>query len=202
MDLRTFLKPSRSSTVEPLPSVGKPAPCLPGEGATGRAHVVAFLRHIGCPFAEATMRTLCALSRRNPDVQFVAVSHGTPAATDRWCLTLGAPGAVRVIHDPAGALYAAWGLGLTSLGHFLGIQSLRAVAHLAMRGIRNRHPSGTRWQSAGTFAVDASAIVRWRHLPAHAGDLPDVNAALDALRRTDEGHVQPDVADGPSRGPR
>src|SRR5205814_353510 len=43
-------------------------------------------------------------------------------------------------------------------------------ARLARHGIRNRHPDGTRWQRAGTFAVDADGIVRWRHVPAHAGD--------------------------------
>jgi hypothetical protein len=48
--------------------------------------------------------------------------------------------------------------------------------------LRNRHPHGTRWQQAGTFAVDAERIVRWRHLPEHAGDLPDLAAAAVALK--------------------
>ena len=46
----------------------------------------------------------------------------------------------------------------------------------------HRHPHGTRWQSAGTFAVDREAIVRWRMVPAHAGDLPDLNEAIGSLR--------------------
>ena len=88
---------------------------------------------------------------------------------------------MQLVTDPDRRLYAAWGLGQTSLGHFLGRRSLQAVAGLAREGIRNRHPSGTRWQSAGTFALDAAHTVRWRHLPAHAGDLPDLPAALRAI---------------------
>jgi hypothetical protein len=68
------------------------------------------------------------------------------------------------------------------VSHFLGRRSLRQVAKLARNGIRNRHPHGTRWQSAGTFALDGEATVRWRHLPEHAGDLPDLDAAVRALR--------------------
>jgi hypothetical protein len=60
------------------------------------------------------------------------------------------------------------------------MRSLRSAAGLARQGIRNRHPSGTRWQRAGTFAVDADGIVRWRHLPEHAGELPDLEAAAAA----------------------
>jgi hypothetical protein len=56
------------------------------------------------------------------------------------------------------------------------------LANLARRGIRNRHPDGTRWQSAGTFALDRDGIVRWRLIPAHAGELPDLDQALDVLR--------------------
>jgi hypothetical protein len=52
---------------------------------------------------------------------------------------------------------------------------------LARQGIRNRHPSGTRWQQAGTFALHAQHIVRWHHLPSNAGDLPELDVALTAL---------------------
>jgi hypothetical protein len=39
----------------------------------------------------------------------------------------------------------------------------------------------TRWQQARTFALDAQHIVRWHHLPSHAGDLPELDMALTAL---------------------
>jgi hypothetical protein len=88
---------------------------------------------------------------------------------------------VEVASDPSRRSYAVWGLDRTGLGHFMGRRSLTAVAGLARQGIRNRHPAGTRWQSAGTFALDRDGIVRWRSLPAHAGELPDLQRALDAV---------------------
>jgi hypothetical protein len=58
---------------------------------------------------------------------------------------------------------------------------LGAAKRLRARGIVNRGPTGSRWQRAGSFAVDRNGIIRWRHLPAHAGDLPDVDAAVRAV---------------------
>jgi hypothetical protein len=88
---------------------------------------------------------------------------------------------VQVVSDSSRQTYAAWGLGQTSVSHFMGRRSLSAVGRLARQGIRNTHPSGTRWQSAGTFALDREGILRWRQLPEHAGDLPDLEAARVAV---------------------
>ena len=154
---------------------------LPVELEPGRPAVVAFLRHTGCPFAEATMRMLRAAAASSEDVHWIAVSHAPEEATQRWREAIGGSDGVKLVSDPSRRAYAAWGLGRTSLGHFLGRRSLAAVAGQARRGIRNRHPHGTRWQSSGTFALDPEGVVRWRHLPAHAGDLPDLDAALHAI---------------------
>lgn len=128
------------------------------------------------------MRRLRAQAEWLPQIQWVAISHASSDATRRWCQAIGGCEGLLVASDPARRAYAAWGLGRTSLAHFLGRRSLGAVVSHAREGIRNRHPSGTRWQSAGTFAVDADGVVVWRHLPEHAGDLPDLDAALEALR--------------------
>jgi hypothetical protein len=181
VDPRTFMRPAALPVAAP-PQPGEPAPSLPASLEDGRASVVAFLRHTGCPFAEQTMRMLVDAAGRSPDLQWIAISHAPRAATERWCRTVGGNDGVIVASDPSRRFYAAWGLGRTSLGHFLGRRSLAAVAGLARRGIRNRHPHGTRWQSAGTFALDRDAIVRWRHLPVHAGDVPDLDAALSTIR--------------------
>jgi hypothetical protein len=142
--------------------------------------VIAFLRHTGCPFAEATMHALRDAAAERPEIDWIAVSHAPPNATERWCEAVGGRGEVQVLLDQDRACYAAWGLGRSSLGHFMGRSSLTEVSRLARRGIRNRHPEGTRWQRAGTFAIDAAGAVRWRHLPAHAGELPDLAAAAAA----------------------
>jgi hypothetical protein len=181
VNLRTFLPPTARPTSQP-PEPGEPARELPAPGLTaGRPAVIAFLRHTGCPFAEATM---VALREIGGELDRIAVSHAPAEATERWCEAVGGRGDVRVLHDPDRGSYAAWGLGRSSLAHFMGRRSLSEVGRLAKRGIRNRHPHGTRWQQAGTFAVDASGTIRWRHLPSHAGDLPDLAAAAAAVAVT------------------
>src|SRR5207244_11353136 len=58
MNLRTFLPPLPIPVSAP-PEPGEPARELPEPGLEpGRPSVVAFLRHTGCPFAEATARRL------------------------------------------------------------------------------------------------------------------------------------------------
>jgi alkyl-hydroperoxide reductase/thiol specific antioxidant family protein len=164
-----------------LPEVGDAAPDIAPLGRVEGPAVVTFLRHVGCPFAEATMRALSEEAERCPQVAWVAISHARLEATDRWCAAVAASRHVRVVIDEERSAYAGWGLGRSNLGHFMGRRSLRAVARLARTGIRNRHPVGTRWQRAGTFAVDARGTIVWRHIPAHAGELPDLADALATL---------------------
>lgn len=180
MDPRTFLPPQRIP-VAAFPALGSMAPVVPPLGEVKGPAVVTFLRHVGCPFAEATVRSMSELVERHAEVTWIAVSHARLEATDRWCADVGASRHIRLVIDEHRSAYAGWGLGMTSLRHFMGRRSLRAVARLARQGIRNRHPVGTRWQRAGTFAVDERGAVVWRHMPAHAGDVPDLAQALKAL---------------------
>jgi hypothetical protein len=181
MNLRTFLPPLPIPTSSP-PDLGEPARELPEPGLPeGRPAVVAFLRHTGCPFAEATARALREAAAGHPEIEWVAVSHARAEATARWRDAVGGLPGVRVLIDAERVHYATWGVGRTSLTHFMGRRSLGDVARLARAGIRNRHPDGTRWQGAGTFAVDEAAVVRWRHLPTYAGDLPDLAEAVATL---------------------
>ncbi len=180
VNLKTFLPPPTTDTAA-APQPGRPAPELPVQ-PDGRAMIVAFLRHTGCPFAEATFRRLRELAGRETALRVIAVSHAPSDSTAEWCdAVAGGSGSVELVIDEDRRLYAAWGLGRSTLGHFMGPHSLREVARLARRGIRNRHPEGTRWQTAGTFAVDSDAMVRWVHIPAHAGELPDLEDAARAV---------------------
>ena len=181
MNLRTFLPPPDTVPVAAPPAVGTPAPPLPEGAPAARPYVVSFLRHTGCPFAEWTAKELRAAADRHPHVAWIAVSHAPEEATEAWARAVGGLGSVTVVTDRARESYAAWGLGRTSLLHFAGRRSLGQVARLARQGVRNRHPDGTRWQRAGTFAVDSDGIVRWRQLPDHAGSLPELEQALAAL---------------------
>jgi hypothetical protein len=181
VNLRTFLPPPETAPVAVPPAVGAPAPALPDGAPDRRPYVVAFLRHTGCPFAEWTAQQLRAAAERHPGIAWIAVSHGSDAATEAWVRAVGGFGSAAVVTDRSRESYAAWGLGRTSLMHFAGRRSLSQVARLARQGVRNRHPDGTRWQRAGTFAVDAEGVVRWRQLPDHAGSLPDLEQAAAAL---------------------
>lgn len=50
-------------------------------------------------------------------------------------------------------------------------------------GIWNRPTeSGSRWQTAGAFAVDGTGKVRWVHVMADTSDVPDVKNGLEALK--------------------
>lgn len=179
MNLRTFLPLPEVPTGEP-PAEGAVAPSLPDEARDAPA-VIAFLRHPGCPFAEQTLGSLRAAAAAEPEVRIVAVSHASRETTDEWVRAVGGADGVALVVDEERRLYGAWGIGRSDLGHFMGPSALKGVVQLAREGIHNRHPHGSRWQSAGSFAVDRSGTVRWRHLPEHAGDLPDLEQAAAAL---------------------
>jgi hypothetical protein len=181
MDPRTFIPPPQLP-LAPIPAIGDPAPDAAPLGHLEGPAVVAFLRHVGCPFAESTVRALTQVAELRPQIRWVVVSHASLEATDRWCSAVGASRRLELVIDESRELYAAWGLGRSSLAHFAGPRSLASTVRARRRGIANRHPVGTRWQQAGTFAVDSHGAICWRHIPAHAGDLPNLEAAADAAQ--------------------
>lgn len=116
-------------------------------------------------------------------MHFVAVSHSSPEATERWVVQVGGNWDVSVVVDYERELYAQWGLGVSSTWHVLNPMSLYRTIRLGKdEGIWNRTTeSGTRWQTSGAFAVDADGVVRWAKVAATADDLPDLHEALGAL---------------------
>jgi hypothetical protein len=175
----TFFKPKALETAAAL-EPGAKVPELPAR-RPGRPAVVAFLRHVGCPFAEATVRRMAALAAQHPSIDFIAVTHSGDKPSRSWCDAFGGAAGVQIVSDPDRARYAAWGVGLSDRKHFAGPDSLTAVGRLLDEGIHNRWASGNRWQAAATFAVDPAGILRWRHFPRHAGDLPVLDDAVTAL---------------------
>lgn len=175
----TFFKP-KPRDIAAAPEIGARVPPLP-ELRPGRAAIVGFLRHVGCPFAEATVRAMTTLAAEQPRIDFIAVTHSDDKPSRRWCESFGGAGGVRVVADPERARHAAWGVGLSDRQHFAGPESLGALGRLLDEGIHNRWASGNRWQAAATFAVDPAGILRWRHLPRHAGDIPRLRDAVAAL---------------------
>lgn len=100
---------------------------------------------------------------------------------------------VEVVIDHERELYSQWGLGVSTTWHVLNPRVLYQTLQLGKtENIWNRAcESGTRWQTAGAFAVAAvqdaadaeegGGKVCWAHVAASADDLPDLAAALGAL---------------------
>lgn len=181
------LRRPREQAVAAGPAVGDPLPVaatLPRSQRDFR--LVAFLRHVGCPFAEATVKELRDLGDRDPRVEVVFVSHGDAGTTSAWLREIGGCGSARWIDDPSREAYGRCGLGYSGAAHFLGLASLGGAIALRRRGIRNRVASGTRWQRAGAFLVDREGLVRWRHVPVTADLLPTSAEILVEIGRATE----------------
>jgi AhpC/TSA antioxidant enzyme len=133
--------------------------------------------------AEKTFRQLAHLSNKHPEISFIAVSHSDQAATDKWIVSIGGEWSADVIVDTERQLYAGWGLGLSSAWHVLNPWSIYSVYKLAKdEKIWNKGTeSGTRWQTAGSFAVDANGVVKWVKVAKSADDMPDLKEALKAV---------------------
>jgi hypothetical protein len=88
-----------------------------------------------------------------------------------------------MIVDTERQLYAGWGLGVSSTWHVLNPWSIYSAYKLAKdekiwdKGTE----SGTRWQTAGSFSVDAKGVVRWVKVAKAADDLPDLKEAMKAV---------------------
>ncbi|KIW04224.1 uncharacterized protein PV09_04531 [Verruconis gallopava] len=191
-ELASWRAPPKIPVATP-PTIGSKAPstpALPIPAVDGRPVVVTFLRHCGCPFAEATFLDLREAASKNPTVRFVAVSHSDQASTDKWLKDVGgtaspsSSNAVDVIVDPERKTYAAWGLGTSSFAHVLSPAGLYAVYKIGKeRGIWNRPTeSGSRWQTAGSWAVDGKGLVRWGSVARRADVVPDFGEAVEAVK--------------------
>ncbi|KAI1176321.1 hypothetical protein F4777DRAFT_547152 [Nemania sp. FL0916] len=190
------LKAPPKKDVQPAPQVGAKAPTHPSLTLpTDKPTIIAFLRHCGCPFAEKTFKALSKLSTQHPNIHFVAVSHSSSEATERWVVNVGGNWDVSVVIDEERDLYALFGLPLSSTWHVFSPMALYGTLQLGKaENIWNRPTeSGSRWQTAGAFAIDENGFVRWRHVAARADDLPDWDAAVQSVGVTPRPKPPPPV---------
>ena len=171
------------------PKIGSKAPDSPKlQLQEGTPAVITFLRHCGCPFAEKTFLNLREVAKDQKDIDFIAVSHSEESSTNAWLKSLpqagSEPSNLRVMVDHAVEIYAAWGLGPSSYAHVLDPRSLYSVWKLGRdEGIWNRPTeSGSRWQTAGTFSVDANGILRWGGPTQRADEIPDFEKAVQGIQ--------------------
>ncbi|OLN96509.1 hypothetical protein CCHL11_00614 [Colletotrichum chlorophyti] len=114
-----FSPPPPPVPVAEVPKVGDLAPLDRDrklEFGRGKPVLVVFLRCVGCAFAQKTFLALRALANKHANtLTCIAVSHSSPAATQKWIDLLGGAWNVQVVVDEDRAIYAAWGLGLGSV---------------------------------------------------------------------------------------
>ena len=122
-------------------------------------------------------------SELSDSIHFVAVSHSSASATERWIPQVGGTWGVDVVVDEERDVYAQWGLGLSSTWHVLSPRVFLSAIRVAVNeGVWNRPTeSGSRWQLSGAFAVDGQGVVRWLHVGETADALPDLRAGVEAL---------------------
>ena len=142
---------------------------LPVTGELPHLFLVAFLRHVGCPFAERDVKKLVEWAKANPEIPVFVVSHGSQDATDQWLAKIGGAQGLIIIIDESRNLYREWGLGYSNVLHFLGLRSLLGVVRLWFFGIYNRPASGTRWQRSGIFLME-NGHVSWSFIPETADE--------------------------------
>jgi hypothetical protein len=138
-----------------------------------KKNLIVFLRHTGCPFAEAALKALSEYAANHPETNCCAILHGETNISEQWATNLKLTRHVKLIFDEQREHYGKWGIGYSTPAHLLHPMMLVNLAKLALKGIRNRNASGTRWQQQAAFLVDENGTVRWYHLPRHAGDLPN-----------------------------
>jgi hypothetical protein len=162
-------RPPQQDLARPL-RVGDTVPPEPAFAAPQRWRLIAFLRHVGCPFAEHTVKVLRAWAQEYPGVAVYIVSHGDSDSTRTWLDTIGGAAGLNLVVDPQRELCGRWGVGYSSLWHFAGPRSLLGVLGLLPRGIHNRSASGTRWQRSATMLLDGEQVA-WLHWPTSAQEL-------------------------------
>jgi hypothetical protein len=161
--------------------IGNSAPNGKITSAFRSPFIVSFLRHCGCPFAEETIQKMKEVAKTKQSINFIAVSHSSLNDTLSWANKFGGFENIQTLCDESREEYHLWGLGTSSPLHFLGPRSLLGIAFLFPKGVINRDPTGSRWQKAGTFAVNNSGIITFAHYPGYAGDLPDLKLAVSTL---------------------
>ncbi|KAJ4387378.1 hypothetical protein N0V93_007969 [Gnomoniopsis smithogilvyi] len=186
-ELSSWLTPPKLD-ISPPPQIGQEAPVnnpLKLPKSAGKATIIAFLRHCGCPFAEKTFLRMREAASAHPDIHFIAVSHSNQQHTDKWLQDIGGtnPANLEIIVDDKREIYADWGLGVASVWHVLKPQSLYDIYKIAKEdGIKNRPTeSGYRWQTSGHWAVDGQGKVVWGGVVGSANEIPDFEEAIKAV---------------------
>ena len=165
----TFLD-SGGATVELADLYGGPG------GKRGLALV--FLRHFGCPFcrehAQELNRKRDAFQAAGVEIVMIGTGTAGQAAAFRRELDL----RNRVLTDPDGVAYRAFGLAEAPLRSLLDPRVLAGGARAAMKGFLPRKPEGRALQLQGQFLIDRSGTIRSVARPRVMSEIPSAATLL------------------------
>ena len=158
-----------------------------------------------------TFLRLHSFALQNPDIYCIAISHSDRISTVNWIESLQLPNSngqatashftappdaitetrrslppnLYLISNPDRTLFGRYGLGTSSLGHVLSPSGLAAVIKLGREdGIWNKPTeSGSRWQTAGAFAVSSDTRIVWSWIARRADDMANLQDAFEAIKR-------------------
>jgi len=143
--------------------------------------MIFFIRHIGCPFAEATLKMINERVTLNPTIDYIIISHGNHDSYFSWLKIINIDKDIKHFIDSDRIFYGNAGLGFSSISHFLSFKPITGVLKLLLKGIKNRSAEGTRWQKAGTFLIKKDGTILWNHIPQYADELPSIDRALKVI---------------------
>jgi len=135
---------------------------------------------------EKVIVKLREMAEQNPEVQYIGISHSNQLATTNWLQDVGGAGKVEMVVDDSQESFSMYGLGLSSFWAVLNPSSLSAAINLGKTEGYSVRPteSGSRWQEAGIFAVDANGKIVYSHKAQTSDDLGDLEAALKSVQAT------------------
>lgn len=189
-DIKSLAGSSASKPAE-VPKVGERAPVIEVTNYTSSPHIVAFVRHCGCPFAEKEARQLGEISKKHQNVKIIIVAHSDETVVQDWFKRIGEPhfdkGALgsRVIvkADPNYTLFNAFGIGQLGWTQLFTKQTFGLLKSLASEGIKNTQTGhgSNRWLNSGGFAIDHGGNVRWAKVAQEAADICDYEEAVKTI---------------------
>jgi hypothetical protein len=108
-DIRSLFTPTTPENARDTPlKEGDDAPAIKGVKFE-KPTVVAFLRHIGCPFAEKTFLELRKFAEKHGDgYEYIAIINGSETDTENYIREVGGPGKIHVLPDPDREVYGRW----------------------------------------------------------------------------------------------
>lgn len=87
-DVQSLLSGHKGTPAD-VPEIGVQASTIDGVNYTSNPHLIAFVRHCGCPFAEAEVKSLGEVAKEYPNVYMVIVAHSKQDVVDDWFERIG-----------------------------------------------------------------------------------------------------------------